>query len=96
MDDSMVRELVLWAQNTSELYGQYLSICKNLQRKYNKGIYDETLACKLWGYMADSAAKHYAKEFYPASAQWHKVFSMETRRAAAAELNHWVIFRSFV
>jgi hypothetical protein len=65
-----VTELVLYAENTGPgsrdphetmLYNQRVSILANLKRKVKKGVYDSTLAAKLWGYWADSAAKAYNK-----------------------------------
>lgn len=75
------RELVLWAQNTYSLYGQCVSIETNLQRKFDKGIYDHTLAIKLWGYWMQAAARHYCREFGCSMA----IFSKSTREAAAKE-----------
>ena len=57
------RELDLYAENTSALYGQFLSIIKNLSRRIAKGTYDATKAPALWQYWYDEAARHYCKEF---------------------------------
>jgi len=62
-----ITELVLYAENTGPssqghekaLWNQRVSILANLKRKVKKGVYDSTLAAKLWGYWADSAAKSY-------------------------------------
>ena len=61
-DDYGLDELILFADNTSEIYGQKKSILKNLKRKIDKGVYDETLAPKLWRYWIDEAARMYQKE----------------------------------
>ena len=57
------RELDLFAENTSELYGQFKSIIANLTRRIDKGTYDPALAPKLWRYWYDEAARRYKREF---------------------------------
>jgi hypothetical protein len=57
------RELVLWAENTSSLYPQKTYIVANVERKLAKGIYNPTLAPKLWRYWTDAASKDYKREF---------------------------------
>lgn len=47
-----------------------------------KGNYDAEKAAKLWGYMAEEAAKLYCKEF---GGVWHVVFSAATRREMARQ-----------
>ena len=74
-----VRELELYAENTAELYPQFQSIIKNLQRKIAKGRYDPKLAPKLWRYWYDAAAKRYKAEF--GSTDWS--FPVAVRQAAA-------------
>lgn len=44
LDEHLVREIVLYIENTSELYPQYLAICKNYAKKRVKGVYDVELA----------------------------------------------------
>lgn len=56
-------ELMLFADNTSELYPQFKSIITNLSRKMVKGTYDPNRAPKLWRYWTDAAAIQYKKEF---------------------------------
>jgi len=56
-------ELVLYAENDYQLYSQSaVPIMKNLTRKHKKGVYEPSLAVKLWKYHADRAAKKYGKE----------------------------------
>ena len=62
-DEHSERELDLYAENTSELYGQFTSIIANVTRRLNKGTYDAALAPKLWRYWYDAAAKRYKQEF---------------------------------
>lgn len=75
------RELALYAVNSATLYErQGKSIIANLNRKIRRGVYDADLAVRLWAYLAESAAKDYAREFGPAS------FTPATRRLAAVEI----------
>lgn len=62
-DEASIRELTLWAENTSEIYGQKESIIKNIARRIKNGTYDPNLAPKLWRYWFDSASQSYKKEF---------------------------------
>lgn len=58
-----VRELELYADNTSEIYEQKKSIIRNLARKIERKVYNPSLAPKLWRYWIDEAAKRYSQEF---------------------------------
>ena len=62
-DDSAARELDLYAENTSELYGQFKSIIANVKRRIKAGTYDAARAPQIWLYWYDAAAKRYVKEF---------------------------------
>lgn len=80
-DPIYAREIALFAVNTESLYRQRaLPIIANLKRKLAKGTYDATLALKAWQYLADDAAKLYAKEF------GCQLVNKATRTAAAAEI----------
>ncbi len=80
-NETGARELALYAVNDGDLYRQRaLPIIANLRRKRARGIYDPTLALKLWRYLADDAAKSYSKLFGPCR------FSPATRDLAAAEI----------
>lgn len=81
VDSVAARELLLWAENTSELYPQKIAIIKNLSRRVAKGQYDAEKAVKLWRYWVDRAAKHYQKEFGTGN-----IFNVPTRNAVAREL----------
>lgn len=82
-----VRELILYAENTQELYNQYQSIVKNLKRKAKRGIYDPVLAAKLWKYWIDEAVKRYNKEILGGSYSLRQsVFTMVDRKQAAKEV----------
>lgn len=83
MDETAMRELVLYTDNDSALYRQRAeSIRKNLAQKKAKGIYDHTLAVKAFMYLADAGAKKYAREFATA-AEWNRIFPTSVRKAAA-------------
>lgn len=62
IDEAAAEELDLYADNTSELYQQKLSIIENVKRKIRSGKYDPALAPKLWLYWYDAAARMYTKE----------------------------------
>jgi hypothetical protein len=79
------KELALHADNTEHLYkSSHIPIVKNLQKKMKKGQYDQGKARKLWAYHADRAAQSYAKEHGTPSVPWHKMFTPEHRKEAAA------------
>lgn len=86
IDAEAARELVLYADNTSRVYfNSILPTIENLRRKVKRGTYDKQKAVKAFGYVAEYAAKEYAREFATPE-QWHVIFNAATRRAAAAEL----------
>lgn len=76
-------ELRLFADNDYNLYRQRkLPILKNLALKREKGTYDSELAVKLFGYLADAAAKEYVRQM-PDGSKWNLVFSPAARREAS-------------
>lgn len=79
-----VRELILFAENSYALHGQYNAIMKNLSRKYKRGVYDPAKAAVLWKYWIDEAVKHYNKEILggPLSLR-QSVFTVQDRKDAA-------------
>lgn len=80
------RELFLFIENDADLYRQqYMPIMLNLAHKVKAGKYDKVKAVKLWGYLAESGAKKYAREFGTAS-EWAQTFPPATRKAVAAML----------
>jgi hypothetical protein len=87
-----IRELILWAENSPKLQNQFISIMKNLSRKYKKGIYDPVLAAKLWKYWVDEAVKDYNKEILGGGYSLRQnVFTVQDRKDAASELEAlWV------
>jgi hypothetical protein len=84
IDQHAATELKLYIDNDGDLYRrQTTSILKNLATKKARGIYKHDLAVKLFGYLVESGAKKYTKEF---GGTWHQMFDVPTRKAVAEEL----------
>lgn len=79
-------ELLLYADNTSEIYPMKQQIIKNMKKKIEKGVYDPEAAVKGWMYWVDAAAKLYGKEFLDPSLPYHQVFTREVRMNVAREV----------
>lgn len=83
LDTHAAKELELFVENDADLYRQqYTPINKNLITKMARGVYNHAGAVKLFGYLMESGAKKYAKQFSVGS-DWHQIFSPATRKAAA-------------
>lgn len=89
------QDLYLFAINDEQLYTQQREpIEKNLQRKFDKGIYNAEKAVKLWGYFAETAAKKYHSTFrYEDTSnhqKWYHAFPPSVRKefAELAEIDH--------
>lgn len=79
-------ELKIFVDNDGDLYRlQTTSIFKNLATKMAKGVYQHHLAAKLFGYLAESGAKKYAREMGGDGSNWHQMFSVADRRFVANE-----------
>lgn len=77
-------ELTLFANNDDGLYNQRIvPVVKSLAKKYAAGKYDHEKAIKLWRYVADDAAKRYAKEF---GGVWNTMFTVADRNETARQL----------
>jgi len=77
-------ELKLFIDNDATLYRQqHVPILKNLATKKARSNYRHDLAVKAFGYLAESGAKKYAKEF---GGTWHQMFDVPTRKRVAEEL----------
>lgn len=69
------REIVLWVENTYAFQPMIESLVKNMKGKMDRGIYDPTLAVKLWKNFLYNAKKHpefritYG-DWQPAPADW--------------------------
>lgn len=85
LDTHAARELELYVKSDGQLYrSQYQPIQKNLITKMARGVYNHDKAVKLFGYLMESGAKKYAKEF-SVGTDWSQMFSPATRKAAAEE-----------
>jgi hypothetical protein len=83
LDEHAAKELELYVENDADLYRQqYTPINKNLITKMARGVYNHTLAVKAFGYLMESGAKKYAKE-YSEGKDWHQIFSPATRKHVA-------------
>lgn len=83
--ESEAHELLLFCENDGDIYRQQgQPILKNLITKMARGVYDHNKAVKLYGYLAETCAKKYNKEFGDESSlPWHKMFSAADRREVA-------------
>lgn len=89
------RELELYTENTREIYEQNtMPTIENLKKKYKRGTYDREKAVVAWGYVADSAAKMYSREF-SSGRDWYNIFNASTRRAVAETLES-VYFEEYI
>lgn len=85
INNEMVNELVLYINNTRNVYENIQLVCKNLARKKCKGIYDEQKAVKAFYNLVNYAQQQYYREFGGASA-WYLLANTATRQAVAKEL----------
>lgn len=86
MSSHEATELKLYIENDGDLHRQQgSSILKNLATKKAKGTYDHALAVKLYGYLVESGAKKYSKEF---GGVWHQSFDVPTRKEVATDLTN--------
>lgn len=75
------RELILFAENTYQVYKRIQEVIKNLEKKVKKGIYDPDKAVDLWFYVMTEASNLYYKEF-------GYRFTVTERFTAAAEMEN--------
>ena len=87
IDGQAATELKLYIDNDSQLHrAQHVPIQKNLATKKVRSQYKHDLAVKLFGYLVESGAKKYTKEFGTPNHPWHKMFDVPTRKRVAEEL----------
>ncbi len=77
-------ELVLYADNTGELYPLKQAILKSLAIKKRKGVYQVELGVRAWKRFADESARRYVKEIKPGEV-WNRAFTPEDRKEAAKD-----------
>ena len=82
LDRVAAHELYLYTVNDGDLYrGPTAAIVKMLAKHARAGKYDRARAVKAWGYLAEIAAKKYARE-HAGGSDWSRIFSPATRRAS--------------
>ena len=82
LDEHAITELLLYANQTGELYDKRLDAVKTMLRLIRMGTYDSTFGIKLWERWMTEAAKSYAKEFAQAK-DWNLIFPAAERHEAA-------------
>ena len=85
-DTQAATELELYIVNEADLHRQHVEIQKNLATKKVRSQYKHDLAVKAFGYLVESGAKKYAKEFGSPDQPWHRMFDVPTRKLVAEEL----------
>ncbi len=80
------RELMLYADNTQALARQRDAVCASLARHVRRGDYDSAKAPAAFRYLAEAAAKAYAREFSLRDVPWHATFSVAARAEVARAL----------
>jgi hypothetical protein len=63
IDDALIREMMLCADNDCQVFGNRAAYEKNAMRWIVRGKYDAEKAVKLWSYYADMVRHWYAKEY---------------------------------
>lgn len=85
VDNTTVRELVLYITNDSQLFRQRTQpIIKNLSNKVGKATYDGVKAIKAFMNLVNDGIKKYEKEH--ATKGWAKSIDKKTKEAIAQEL----------
>lgn len=64
--EAYTEDLILLIDNEQPLYNRLVDAYKNLSRKMKKGVYDSSLAPKLFSYIVDVAAK----QWYQQTVEW--------------------------
>lgn len=85
-DEDAKRELDLFIENDADLYrSQLIPIVKNLMTKMKRGVYDHSLAPKLWSYLIEAGAKKYIREFGGPGDRMQNIFPKKLRDELAKE-----------
>jgi hypothetical protein len=86
-DESEADELVMYAQNDSNLYRQRIvPILKNMVTKKGQGKLDRKLLPKMMMYLVNDAADKYAREFGSPGQKGKAMFTKKVRDMAAERL----------
>jgi hypothetical protein len=84
IDQAAVRELILTTENDDDVYRQTTQpIIKNLATKKAQGKYDREKAVRAFMYLAEAGARAYARQYGGGEQDWHTMFPVPVRRAAA-------------
>ena len=83
LDEHAVNELILYIENTRELYPQLLLMHESLRKKMAKGRYDNSLAPKMFRHLVERAVRMYGKEILTGQAEGLRVFPVPERNAVA-------------
>lgn len=85
MDETTLRELQLFTENDADIYRQTTTpIIKNLRTKQAQGKYSHERAVDAFMYLAEAGARKYARVHGGGESDWHNIFPIDVRRAAAA------------
>lgn len=86
-DEHAITDLVLYAENSAELYPMMQSVRKALLTRMRRGDYDILKSGKAWFNVMNRAAQLYTREFgTPGPHGSYGVFSVGTRSAAAGRM----------
>ncbi len=78
-DEHMLDELELFIDNDGALYeSRSLPIYKNLERKWKRGVFDQTKAAKGFSYLIDDGAKKFHRDFRYGG-KWYQTFPKSLR-----------------
>jgi len=86
-DSALAEDLVLYAENTGELYPMIVSTRKSLMTKRARGDFDILKAGKAWMSVMNRAAQMYTREMrMPGPHGSYGIFSSATRSRAASQM----------
>lgn len=77
-------ELILYADNTAELYPMKKAIQLNLAKKKRRSNYERESGVRAWKHFANASAKRYVKEL-KLDESWNRAFTATDRADAAKE-----------
>jgi hypothetical protein len=84
MDKVTLQELQLFTENDGDIYRRTTTpIVRNLRTKQAQGKYSSARAVDAFMYLAEAGARKYAREHGGGEHEWHVIFPIDVRRAAA-------------
>lgn len=63
VDQVTAREMILWGENTYEIYEMFMGIVRGIKKSQDKGTYNEDRALVACRRLANTTIKSYQKEF---------------------------------